>query len=257
MLSVCVIFQANCVFAKYLLSPSRVEAKVPPGKGFEEKFEFTNSSDELVKVRINVTDRTINPVVSDWLKPEKNIVEIKPHTTEIVTYTVSIPEGASGEYNAWFVTEEISGDNLIEKSMASFAVRMSVPIYVMVKGTEKYDFDIKSVAINLNKKPAEINLMVKNTGNVHIRPTGKIIITGVGSPQKFALKFNEIKWGIIPDEQTEYPTKFNEEDKLADGTYKAQITIQAGDEENMKRFEDEIVFEVKGNNVNITQGLGK
>lgn len=249
----CLILQANSVFAKFLLSPSRVEAKVPPGKSFEEKFEFSNPSDEPVKVKVFWTDRTKNPVVSDWLKISKDIVELAPESSEIITYTVSIPENASGEYNAWFVTQEVSA--VTTQGMATFAVRMSVPIYVMVKGTEKYDFDIKKIQIN-NKKTAEIILNVRNTGNVHIRPVGSIIITGVGSPQKYALKFNEIKWGVIPNQSTDYTTKFKEDKKLADGKYKAKINIHAGDEGNMKQWQKEIVFEVKGINTTIIKGLG-
>ena len=250
----CLILQANAVFAKYLLSPSRIEAKVPPGKSFEEKFEFKNPTDEIVRVKIHWADRTIKPLVSDWLKLSEEYVEIAPKATEIINYTVSIPENASGEYNAWVVTEETKDQ--ITQGMATFAVRMSVPVYVMVKGTEKYDFDIKKIVIKNNKKPVEMNFMLHNIGNVHIRPTGKIIITGIDSPKKYALKFNEIKWGIIPDQQTEYITKFNEEDELTDGKYKAQINIQAGDEGNMKEWEKEIVFEVKGIKVTITEGLG-
>lgn len=239
--------------AKFVVSPTRVEAKVPPGKSFEEKFEFTNPGSEPLTVKVHWSDRTKDPLTADWLKLSQNSVEVAPRSTAVVTYTVSIPEGATGEYNAWIVSEQAGGEE--SNSMASFALRMSVPVYVMVRGTETYDFNIRDISIK-NKQPAEINFMLHNTGNVHIRPTGSIIITGVDSPKKYALKFNEINWGVIPNESTEYITRFDDEQQLSDGTYKAQINIQAGAENNMKEWQQEIVFEIKGASGTIIQGLG-
>ncbi len=253
MIGACIMLTGNDALAKFMVSPSRVEAKVPPGKSFEEKFTFSNPEEKPIQVRVMFSDRTKNPVTEDWLKLAQETIEIAPKEIVEIPYTVTIPEGAIGEYNAWIVSEEITPEET-SNSMASFALRMSVPVYVMVRGTEQYDFDVKNISIK-NKQPAEFNLFLHNTGNVHIRPTGSIVITGVDSPKKYALKFNEINWGIIPNETTEYITRFEDNQQLSDGIYKAEIKIQAGDDDNKKELQKEVVFEVHGASGTITEGL--
>ena len=145
---------------------------------------------------------------------------------------------------------------------ANLALRRSIPIYVTVKGTEKYDFEIKDINVT-NKNFAMLKIKMVNRGNVHIRPTGSIYIEALGAEQKYDLKFNDIKWGIIANQAHEYITKLPDDpddptdQRFKDGTYKAYINIMAGDKKNRKEWSGEILFKIKGDSGEIIRGFDK
>ena len=236
---------SNCCFAKVSVKPSRVEALVPPEKGFEEKFFIKNIGDEPTEANIHWTDRTNNPLIKDWLVLSANKISLQPGEEKEVTYKVNIPKDASGEYDAWFVVSDTKGPKV--QMGASIAVRTSIPIYVIVKGTEKYDFEVQTANVWIKPTFSSFNVVLRNTGNVHIRPTGQVKISSLDSSQVYEIPFNEVNWGIIEGQDHEYINKLPDGKILPDGNYKAEFTIKVGTDENNKEISDEVLFSVKGN----------
>ncbi|MCP5462719.1 MAG: hypothetical protein H7A34_06040 [bacterium] len=243
---------ANKVWAKFSITPSRIEGKFPAGRSYENCFEITNYEETSTVIKISSSDRTLNPLTKDWFTLHESSVELAPGETRKVKYTIAIPENASGEYNAWavFTGEPIA--NIM--GGAGIAVRNSIPIYIAIKGTEKFDFEISTLSIS-NKNNLAFTIYLKNTGNIHIRTTGTIQITSLDrSNENYILPFNEIKWAIIPNEVKDYESKAKEPFVLQDGAYKAVINLTAGDDTGKKEFQHELAFTVSGSSVTITEG---
>jgi len=243
------VLSCNCCFAKVSVRPSRVEALVPASKGFEEKFFIKNIGDQPTKVNIHWTDRTKNPLIKDWLVLPDKQISIQPGEEKEVAYKVNIPKDAAGEYNAWFVVSDAKGPEI--KMGASIAVRTSIPIYIIVKGTEKYDFEIQNFNAWIKPSFSSFNIILRNTGNVHIRPTGKVKISALDSTQVYEMPFNEVGWGIIEGQNHEYVTKLPDEKILPDGKYKAEFTVKAGTDNKFKEISDEVLFTVNKNKTQI------
>jgi len=226
------------------VKPSKIEGRIPPGKSYENVFEVINPEDKPAKIRVSWTDRTIEPLSKEWFKLSKDVVEVPAGGSVEVNYTIAIPENASGEYNAWAV---FTGEPVGDIMGADLALRISIPVYIAVSGTQKYDFEIGKIKI-YNSQKTTFGIYVTNTGNVHIRPTGTIEITSLDrNNEKYTIAFNDIKWGIIPREGLEYKSSFAEEKHvLQNGKYKAVIDIQAGEDENIKTYRKEIEFTIDG-----------
>jgi len=237
------------VIGSISVKPSRIEGKIPAGKSYDNVFEVVNPGDKPAKIKVSWEDRTINPVNKSWFKLATDNVVVPAGGSASVKYTITIPEKSSGEYNAWavFTAEPVAGI-----MGADLALRISVPVYIAVSGTQKYDFEVGKINIS-NLKKTTFGIYVTNTGNVHIRPAGNIVITSIDrSNEKYTIPFNDIKWGIIPNECIEYKSSFKEDMNLKNGKYKAVIDIQAGEEENMKTFSKEFEFSIENNIGKIT-----
>lgn len=234
------------------ISPSRVEAKVPPGEGFEEKFILKNMSDEPVGVNIQWSNRTPNVIDPEWLKIETDKIMLAPNEVKNVAYTVRIPEGASGEYNAWFsISEDKSAGTVMG---ADIALRTSIPIYVAVRGTEQFSFTVDTLIIR-NKNAGSISLNLRNTGNVHIRPRGVVRLAHKENGIAVDIPFNDGEWGIIAGQSHEYVTKLPDDMSFENGTYTAAISIQAGYDDKVYEFSQTIEFSINGQTCEITRGL--
>ncbi len=248
-----VVFFASTAFAKVSIEPSRVEAKVEPGNSFEQQFVLKNIGDTPTTVMMDWRNRTRDTLIEDWLEIDQELIELQPGEEGTVGCKVTIPEGAVGEYNAWFVMTE--GDpQKMYGGVASIAVRTSVPLYITVKGTEKYDFEVKEVTV-VNRNSFGLDVKLRNTGNVHIRPTGNIYITNLNTAEEYIMTFNEVHWGIIPDKLHKYLNRMEEGVLLEDGDYKAVIHIESGEaESNIKSWDSEVIFNIKGNVGKVTKG---
>lgn len=234
---------AVTVSASVSVNPSRVEGKMPQGETYKNKFTIKNPDETKAVVNVTWSDRTINPLKKDWLKLSINTLEIEPGETKDMTYEITMPDNSSGEYNAWV---SFTGRPVASLMGAGMSLRVSIPIYVAVSGTEQYDYIIRTVKVaNSNKTEFKFNL--KNTGNVHIRPTGTLEITSLDrNNEKYQFLFNDIKWGIIPREATDYICKFKEVQTLLDGKYQAVLSISAGNNHQSRKMVKEFTFQIEG-----------
>ncbi len=256
LLAISVLFTGTA-FAKISVQPSRIEATVPPGKSFEDSFVVENIGDKPASVTLDWRDRTKDPLIEDWFKIDKESLDLQPGEEGQVRCSISIPEGATGEYNAWFVITEGDTQKPI-RGGANIALRTSIPVYVTIKGTERYDFEVNDLSVtNINFFRLTTNIL--NSGNVHIRPTGSVYIKNLETGVEYNKPFNHILWGIIANQRYDYITWLGEDENnkivLEDGTYSAFIRITAGDEDNRKEWNTEIEFKIDGAKGEITKGF--
>lgn len=233
----------NPSFGALSIMPSRIEGKIPPGKSYENEFTITNTDSQTNMAKFMWTDRTKKPADKNWFRILTKEAKIPAGGTVKVKYKIDIPEGAQGEYNAYFTVED--GKPVGNVMGASVALRTSVPVYIAVRGTEKYSFEIGDITVANGNMPM-VKVILRNTGNIHIRPEGKIMIKKEGSDESFELPFNDIKWGIIEGEQNDYITKLPKDKKFTDGQYTASLSIEAGEEDNIVKQSKEFRFTVQG-----------
>ncbi len=221
----------------YSVSPSKIEGSVPAGKHYENVFTVKNPSKDTITINVIFLEKTINPLDKNWFKLEKDHVDVPPGESSEIKYSISIPEGSEGEYNARVIFSKEPTAKVMGISM-----RYNFPIYIAVSGTEKYDFNIDNVSIT-NKDNIEIVIDMTNTGNIHIRPKGTIKI--ISKDSEHLMIFNRRNWAIIPNEKYRYTDKFKVPLTLPDGDYIAKIEITAGSEEKPKTWSNQIDFRIK------------
>ncbi len=236
-------------YARFSVNPSKFEGAIPPGGAYENIYIISNSRSTPVTIEVKWVDKTINPLTDDWLVLFEKEVTVEGNKSVRVPFKITIPENAQGEYNARVYFSQKTDPDLPN----AIGIRYNNPIYVAVKGTEQYDFEIEKINIS-NNKYTLIDVLMKNTGNVHIRPKGTIDIMPVddNTSDSYSFSFNENKWAIIPEESYIYSHgRFKTKLNLPDGKYRLAISIFAGKGEKIKKWSKEMSFVIDGHSAKI------
>lgn len=160
------------------VSPSRTEVKIPAGGKYYGEFVITNTGNKPIKAIIFKDKPAIGSEkeeVSRWLRFYTNEVEIPPLESRTVQYEISVPKYAKGEYAPTVIFHE---KPLREKVQVYAQIKM--PVYIIIEGTEVYKGKLESVNV-LSANPVVVSVRVNNTGNIHVRPTGKLVIKKISA----------------------------------------------------------------------------
>ena len=86
--------------AAYLgIHPLRTELSAAPGETIEGQVTLTNEKDLPVDIEISFRDRSTSRAIHPaWVKIDTGDKHLDPLGSAVVTYTVSIPEDATGEF---------------------------------------------------------------------------------------------------------------------------------------------------------------
>ena len=159
------------------VSPGYQIVVLKPGKKSKIEVTLTNNEEEDLAIEGGSKDWFVLPEnekfsAADWLtiNDEDARFDLKVGETRKVTYRVKAPRKAVGELvgMATFLAES--------KQEKAVNVRMSVAVYVVIKGREKYDGVVDSVSIDASDGNLKAGIAVQNTGNVHMRFSGLIQI---------------------------------------------------------------------------------
>ena len=223
------------------ISPSRVEITIPAGGAYNGVYNVINTKEEPVELEITLEDISAEASGSgrgktdlDWLEMSSNKLDIAPGQTELLKYHISVPNGAKGEYIARVSFAETLPPG---KSLMNISSVISFPIYVAVKGTEVIKGDIEAFRI-LSADILEVESIIRNKGNIHIRPKGFIMISkwdkGEGAAKEIRIPLNEYDFPVYPFSSRELKAKSDR--KLEPGDYEAAINMQFGEQVVQKVF---------------------
>jgi hypothetical protein len=143
---------------------------VEPGKETIAEIKITNSEDEDLQITPASKDWFVLPEnkdfkAEDWLKTKEKSFALKKGETRVVRYTVTAPKKAVGEL-VGMATFESQG------SSQMMVMKVSVAVYAVMKGTEKYNNVIEGIVVEPSANTLKAGVMLKNTGNIHMRVEG-------------------------------------------------------------------------------------
>lgn len=238
-LTVCILVLAVCVNAYCLnVSPSKIELSILASGIYEGVLEVKNSEEKNLEVKLRTEDwfqavqgvAKENPAGRDWLKINPLGFELKGKEVREVRYKVNVPKEAKGELNAMIFVEgrpKEAGQGAI-----SINTSIGVPIYVIISGTERYEAKVEKVEA-AGRLPSVFNVLINNSGNVHIRPTGFITVNKKGGGELFRVPLNEYHYPVLPNSSRTLEIKSGHE--LGEGEYVLDIKMIYGDKSFRKR----------------------
>lgn len=237
-------FSCGVVFAGLSVDPSITNVTNYPDTYSESYYILENTYDTDIYVKVNLSvgnvfsgnkDIDINKV----LLFEKDKYFIPAGEKIKVPYKIYIDKKFKGSlaFRIGFQVEKEDGE--------MFSILMSMPVYVMVLGTENIDFDIKKLDLFSSNDIIRYSLVLENKGNIHIRHSGSVDVF-----YKSKSKKNLIKTVNIPETVPTYCEKEREfkenlinKSSLESGKYIAVFKIEALGEEVTK----EIKFKIDKN----------
>lgn len=150
-------------------------------------------------------DLTETPTgAATWIESAKGAVTIQPNDRVEVPFTIKVPNDAEpgGHYVSLFFGTDPSlkpteGGQVTVRSLLGALIIMRVEGQVRETASIA-SFSAKDGA-SLSRLPATFEVRVQNTGNVHIRPQGTILIKNLFGGETETLSLNEANGAVLPN----------------------------------------------------------
>lgn len=166
-----------------------------------------------------------------WFKTE-NSITLGAGEQKNVPFVIEIPQNAppGGHFAViWWSTAPPDGPG------ARIVTRAGILVYLRVSGDIKESGEVLSFdAVKFhNWLPVNFNLIFKNTGNVHLKPTGEIKIKNIFGITKAVLSPNPNTLQVLPESEKSFTLAWNSEKwgGFAFGPYSAKLNLIYGEEQ--------------------------
>jgi len=168
------------------IGPSRFEVVLPQGEVAVADYYVQNETEKPIHVTVEPENWSKEAYfygdlkIEDWIEFDSYEFDLQPKEIKKLILTIKVPEDVTGELVAQIFFTSAVGTATGEEQTGGIRARIGAVLYVAIEGTESVDAEIVDVIpskISDNGvKKIEFGVKVKNRGNVHIRPTGKVLI---------------------------------------------------------------------------------
>ena len=217
--------KSNAQEANYdvTVSPVFFDLSANPGGTINDKIRIRNNTTSPLPIKLTVKklsgdlngEITLKNDDSDntttWIKFNEDSFVANPLEWTDVPFSIDIPENAA--YGYYFaISFEQDDTSPLARTGAKITGAAAVPILLNVRKegakaqAKLLEFSIKDKV--LEYLPAEFNIKLQNTGNVHIRPHGNIFISNGSGSDVATLDVNAGLANIIPNTQRSFTSSW-------------------------------------------------
>lgn len=223
-----------------LIEPLRTILSVAPGDQTQGTIAVTNEKEAPISLKLTFRDHS---TFQDWILIDTDPIHLDPSEEKQIVYTIAVPLGASGELQGRLSFREMNPDAEQRTASLSIFTSISIPIYVRIKGTERYEADITDVRPH-PFDASRIEVVVDNPGNVHIRPKGSITITADKRQERTINKAGVNRDGapVYAERERVLTTKLSA--PLDPGKYTAHVELTYAD--NMYHIDRQFPLTIEG-----------
>lgn len=239
------LFLPNFILA-LTVGPAKMEYSINPGDIITGNLFLMNETNSIQTfypnfekfIEINGEKQFLPKEPSELVKWIKTInsITLAPGEQKDVPFSINAPKNASpgGHFAViWWSTSPPDAVN-----GAKIVIRAGILVYLRVSGEIKESARI----LNFNNGgkfyfglPIGFNLIFENTGNVYLKPKGKIKIKNLIGSIKETLTINEHELQILPESRKDFNIIWNSDGgwkNFAIGPYSAEINLKYGEGEN-------------------------
>lgn len=227
------------------VSPPLLELSVPAG-GLR-LFELTavNSGDKAVKIRCYTMDMSLEPdgsvtlleasassrSLAQWITLDKNEFSLEPGKIQLIQGKITVPRGSRGGRYAVIIFETSSPDvretrgrgKIILGARLGTILMLSIPHTLKEKGKiGTIEWEARGDA---KPHPILFTLSFKNTGNVHLRIRGSIVIKNKEGRIIDRMPLEAGTGTVLPDGVRVLKGTWSNRRKMKEGDYTAEARI--------------------------------
>ena len=208
--------------------------------------------DGTPKILLDAKDNANNPYsLVEWVSPLPSLLLV-PKEIKTMTATINVPKDASpgGHYGVIRFTS--MPPSLDGTSGVSLAASIGVLVLITVSGKVTEGLNVSNLVVRkkdgkssnfFESGPLEFMERFKNTGNVHLQPTGQVSITDMFGKKLAAVNVNTPPANILPQSEREFKQPLDKAvigNKRLFGRYKATLNATYGSDK--KTVTDTITF---------------
>lgn len=207
-------------------SPLPINLVADPGKTVTTDLRVRQGSGEDARLKVSLmkfaaygeegkprlVDREPGDDYFDWVKFDKTSFNAPNNVWQTVKMTISVPKAAAFGYYYAVVFSRV-GDDVRREKMTTLAGGTAVLVLLEARNPNaKRTLELASLSTKhrvYEFLPAEIDVKLANTGNVHGIPHGDVFITQ-GKKQVAALPINAHGGNILPGSKRIYPVEWKD-----------------------------------------------
>lgn len=206
------------------VTPVFFDLTTNPGSTVTERIRVRNNTSSPINVKVEVkkmtgdengeltfTDDNSNNSLS-WVKINDESITLSPLEFTNIPFQIEVPaEAAYGYYYGISLNQTGSSTNSTGAALSGAA---TVPILLNVR-KDGAKAEIKLNEFNVDSfindtLPVNFDVKLENIGNVHVRPTGNIFISGMGKENITSIDINPGGAAIIPNTVRSFTASWND-----------------------------------------------
>ncbi len=178
-----------------------------------------------------LTDATLTGIAT-WVETETGPIVLEPGQIREVAVNFVTPANAkAGGHYVGILFNITDPTNGTDDNQVTIESKVGIPILATVTGTYAEDGKISTFTLNdtsYTAGPVKFTLKFQNTGDVHLKPSGKVTVTNMFGKEVFSTAVNSDLGAVLPDSVRNYPVSSWKEIGNGFGKYTAEVTLTAG-----------------------------
>lgn len=208
------------------LTPTFVNLVTDPGESVDTSIRITNNNNftEYLQIEIRTFEPSNDgnsPVIrplgegddfGEWVSFSEEEFSVDPNEVKVVDVEINPPADSSlGYYYAFIITrqnsEEVDGNAAVAGGTAVLAL-LEVRSENAKRELQIEDFKPKKLFYEY--LPAELDITVRNNGNIHAVPVGDIFIDSMTTKEVASAPVNSGRGNILPQSTRTYTVNFDD-----------------------------------------------
>ncbi len=198
-------------------SPLPINLITEPGKTIQTPLRIQNQGTRGETLKIDLMkfkaygqegaplllDREEGDTFLDWVRFSEDTFTVAPNEWKTITATFTVPENAAFGY--YYALVFSRSDENVEVKAGQTALTGGTAILVLLEAkVPNAKREVTVTNFEVSRKwyeflPATFTVNLKNTGSVHIAPTGNLFIGREGEKEITSIKINQEKGNVLPD----------------------------------------------------------
>lgn len=235
------------------VSPTSKVIKLNPGESYSDEIVYWNLSQEADTYRVFISgfeqienqpgtaiiltaeeDAITNYSASKWVTVSKDILELEPNKNVKLQYTINVPtDTTDGEFN---VEIFLISENAYQQQGTAAFTNLAAGTPILIQIGDDYVQNAELLRFVADKKVYEkidVNFLttIKNLGDMHITPTGEILIQNIFRQEVARIPFNKNAQSLLRDTLGNYEDNWTQSGYLtpskaiALGPMKAKLMV--------------------------------
>lgn len=233
------------------ISPQLIDTSANPGEVITNTFRLTNVSDSPVDIRttpknftprgeegsVDLTEDDTSYSLAKWISVIPGSVTIEANQTYDFSVSIDVPENAEpGSHFGSVVFQTIPPED--DDAVALISQEIAPVILVKIAGDTTESAEIEEFSSDKNfysrESTLEFKARIKNTGNVHFKPTATITIKNMLGNEVASFPIDEKN--VLPDSVRQITSRWQPEGQLF-GRYTATLTLVSGESNDIETSE--------------------
>lgn len=235
------------------VSPTSKVLKLNPGETYSDEIVYWNLSPEADTYRVFISgfqqienqpgtaiilteeeDAIANYSASKWVTVSKDILKLEPNKNVKLQYTIKVPTDATnGEFN---VEIFLISENVYKQQGTAAFTNLAAGTPILIQIGDDYVQNAELLRFVANKKVYEkvdVDFLttIKNLGDMHITPTGEILIQNIFRQEVARIPFNRNSQSLLRDTLGNYEDNWTQSgylspnNAIAVGPMKARLML--------------------------------